>query len=94
MSLRDDLEAVRDRTLSRLNDQHDYFTYTKGAWRTLQLAVQRDGLKFSFQNLTTKSTVTQSGIYSPAPSVTSRMTWQQPPCSSSSRRSRVSSMTS
>ncbi|HXE51561.1 MAG TPA: hypothetical protein VN541_01015, partial [Tepidisphaeraceae bacterium] len=62
MSLRDDLEAVRDRTLSRLNDQHDYFTYTKGAWRTLQLAVQRDGLKFSLQNLATKSTVTERDL--------------------------------
>jgi hypothetical protein len=62
MPLRDDLEAVRDRTLTVLADTHDYFTYTKGAWRTLQLAVQRDGLTFSLQNIATKSTVSEKDL--------------------------------
>ena len=44
MALRNEVEALRDRTLSALADTHDYYTYTTGAWRTLQLAVQRDGL--------------------------------------------------
>ena len=62
MPLRDDLEALRDRTLARLSDAHDYFTYTKGAWRTLQLAVQRDGLRFSLQNIATKTTVSERDL--------------------------------
>ena len=62
MPPRDELEAVPDRTLAVLADTHDYFTYTKGAWRTLQLAVRRDGLRFSLQNIATESTVSEKDL--------------------------------
>jgi len=62
VALRDQIEALRDRTLSALDDAHDYYTYTKGAWRTLKLAVQQDGLKFSLQNLATQSTVDEKAL--------------------------------
>ncbi|MFI5461649.1 MAG: hypothetical protein ACHRXM_40205, partial [Isosphaerales bacterium] len=62
MALRDEIEAVRDRALAGLNDAHDYFTYTKGAWRMLQFAVQRDGLKFSLRNPSTNSTVNEEAL--------------------------------
>ena len=53
---------MRDRTLSALADTHDYYTYTTGAWRTLQLAVQRDGLRFVLQNLATQSMVDEATL--------------------------------
>lgn len=62
MALREDIELVRDGTLSALNDAHDYYTYTKGAWRTLQLAVARDGLKFSLRNRATNSVVDEKDL--------------------------------
>jgi hypothetical protein len=62
MPLRADLEAVRDQALATLDDTHDYYTYTQGAWRTLNLAVQRDGMVFSLQNLATVSTVSEKDL--------------------------------
>src|SRR5438874_543796 len=62
MALRDEIEAARDRAIASLEDAHDYYTYTKGAWRILQLAVQRDGLKFSLHNRTTNSMVTEENL--------------------------------
>ena len=62
MPLRADLEAVRAPTISSLTDTHDYFTYTKGAWRTLLLAVQHDGLRFSLQNIVTKTKVSEKDL--------------------------------
>lgn len=59
MALRDEAEAIRDRALASLNDAHDYFTYTEGAWRMLQQAVQRDGLTFTLRNLSTGSSVNE-----------------------------------
>jgi hypothetical protein len=67
MALREDIEAVRDRALAGLNEAHDYFTYTKGAWRTLQVAVQRDGLKFSLRNFSTNSTINEQDLLGRAP---------------------------
>jgi hypothetical protein len=58
MTLRSDLEQIRDRALAALKDAHDYYSYTEGAWRTLQLAV-RDGLKFTLRNVVTNSTITE-----------------------------------
>ncbi len=62
MSLREEIEKVRDRALASLNDAHDYYAYTKDAWRTLQQAVQRDGLKLSWRNRSTKSSVNDQDI--------------------------------
>lgn len=62
MALRDEIEAARDRALSSLNDAHDYYTYTKRAWRTLQFAVQRRGLKFTWRNQSTNSIVSTKDL--------------------------------
>ncbi|HEY3246390.1 MAG TPA: hypothetical protein VGM03_23845 [Phycisphaerae bacterium] len=64
MALRGEIEAVRDRALSHLNAAHDYYTYSKEVWRTLQLVVQRDGLKFSHRNRATNSTVNEQNFLS------------------------------
>jgi hypothetical protein len=62
MALRDEIEALRDRTLSALNNAHDYFTYPKRAWRILHAAVHREGRKFTLRNLSTKSTVDEKDL--------------------------------
>ncbi len=62
MALRDGIALSRDQTLSVLNDAHDYFTYTKGAWRMLQVAVHRKKIKFSLRNRSTNSIVTESDL--------------------------------
>ena len=59
MALREEMESVRDRALASLNGAHDYFTYTQNAWRTVQQAVERDGLKFSWRNRHTNSSVNE-----------------------------------
>lgn len=62
MPLRDDLEKIRDRAIATLNDAHDYFTYTKDAWRTLQQDVQFDGRHFTWQNKSTTSSITEKDV--------------------------------
>jgi hypothetical protein len=62
MGLRQDIEAVRGRAMSRLNDAHDYYTFTKEAWRTLKLAVKRDNLNFSLHNQSTKSRIDEEDL--------------------------------
>jgi len=62
MPLKDEIERVRGRAIDALNDAHDYFTYTKTAWRTLQLDVQRDDRKITWQYLHTKSATTEKDI--------------------------------
>ena len=67
MPLRDDVEKIRDRAVASLNRAHDYFTYTRDAWRSLQRDVQRDGRKLSWQNTSTKSSITETDVLSHAP---------------------------
>jgi predicted exporter len=62
MALRQDIEAIRDLAIMRLNDAHDYVTYTKATWRALQRAVRQDGLKFSWRNVSTSSLVSEQDL--------------------------------
>jgi hypothetical protein len=62
VALRDEIEATRDRALTALNAAHDYFTFTVGAWRTLQYAVQEDGLTYSLRNRLTGSTASEQDL--------------------------------
>src|SRR5438270_4324387 len=62
MSLRDDVEKIRDQAIVTLNDAHDYFTYTRDAWRSLQQDVQRQGRKLTWQNTATKSSITEKDV--------------------------------
>jgi hypothetical protein len=56
MALADEIQALTVRTLSALEASHDYYTYTKRAWRLLQQIV-KDGRRFSFRNRTTGTRV-------------------------------------
>jgi hypothetical protein len=66
VSLRDEIERTRDRAIAALNEAHDYFAFTAGAWRTLERAVFRGGLKFSLRNRSTKTTVGERSLMSRA----------------------------
>jgi hypothetical protein len=59
MGLREEIQAVRDRALTNLKHAHDYYTYTKSAWRTLQQLIQRSGLKFTWQNRHTNTVLSE-----------------------------------
>lgn len=62
MSLRTEIEKIRDQAIVSLDDAHDYFTHTKYAWRSLQQGVQRDGVKLSWRNFSTNLTVNEREI--------------------------------
>jgi hypothetical protein len=62
MPLRDEIERARDQAIDALNNAHDYFTYTKDAWRSLQLDIQGEGRKISWQNRHTKSSITEKDV--------------------------------
>lgn len=62
MPLRDEIEKIRDRAITALNAAHDYFTYTKDAWRTLQQDVEREGRRFTWVNTSTKSSITEKDV--------------------------------
>ncbi len=62
MPLRDDIEQARDKALSALKDAHDYFAYTKDAWRTIQQDIQRKGRKLTWTNTSTSTSVTEKDV--------------------------------
>lgn len=62
MPLRDDIEQARGKALTALSDAHDYFAYTKDAWRTLQQDVLREGRKLTWTNTATNSTIAEADI--------------------------------
>lgn len=62
MPLCDDIQRARDNAIAALNDAHDYFTYTKDAWRTLQQDVQREGRTLKWENTSTKSSITETDV--------------------------------
>lgn len=62
MPLRSDIERIRDRSIVALNDAHDYFTYTRDAWRSLQQDVQRQGRTLLWRNRSTQSSITERDI--------------------------------
>lgn len=62
MPLRDKVEAIRDQSLAALNAAHDYFTYTRDAWRSLQQDVQRQGRTVLWRNRSTNSSITEKEV--------------------------------
>jgi hypothetical protein len=62
MSLRAEIEAVRDLAVSRLDDAHDYYSFTAGAWRTLQQLVEQQGLTFTLENRATGTRVAEADL--------------------------------
>ena len=62
MPLRDDIERIRDGAILTLNDAHDYFIYTRDAWRSLQQDVQRHGKTLLWRNLSTNSYITERDV--------------------------------
>jgi hypothetical protein len=62
MALRDEIQGIRDRTIDSLNDAHDYFEYTKYAWRSIQQDVQRGGRQLRWENLSTRSALTEKDV--------------------------------
>lgn len=52
----DEVRELASRTLSSLDASHDYYTYTKRAWRLLQQII-KEGRKFTFHNRTTGTRV-------------------------------------
>lgn len=62
MSLRTEIENIRDAALAALNHSHDYFTYTKDAWRSLQQDVQREGRTLLWRNLSTRSSINEKDV--------------------------------
>ncbi len=57
MSIRDDIESLKDRSLKRLNHAHDYFNASKRTWRLLSTHVTAE-TKFSIKNEVTGSVTT------------------------------------
>src|ERR1700683_4749388 len=62
MPLRNDIEIARDSAMTALNDAHDYFAYTKDAWRTLQQDVKLRGRTLQWTNASTASSMTEKDI--------------------------------
>ncbi len=62
MTLRDEIEAIRNRAIKNLNAAHDYYTYAQRAWRALQQVVENEGLKFSWRNISTHSTINEQNF--------------------------------
>jgi hypothetical protein len=61
MALADDIQELARRTISGLNESHDYYTYTKRVWRLLQQLV-KEGREFTFRNLTTGTKVDEQAL--------------------------------
>jgi hypothetical protein len=60
--LKDEITAARDAALSDLAASHDFYAYSKAAWRAVQQAIQRDGLTFRWQNVVTQSTLDEQAL--------------------------------
>ena len=65
MALRDDIQSLRDRTLTDLIAADDYFTETKIAWHIATKAIQ-GGASFSIRSMTTGSLITHGDLVSKA----------------------------
>jgi hypothetical protein len=61
MGLAEDIRRVADVALAALNDTHDYFTFTKRAWRLMHTVVN-EGRKFTLVNSQTKTRMDQRAI--------------------------------
>lgn len=62
MSLRSDIEALRDTTVTALTAAHDHFVYTKKIWRVVDIEVRRRGRKIRLDNKVTGSVVNEQDL--------------------------------
>ena len=62
MSLRSDVEALRDSTVAGLAAAHDHFAYTKKLWRLIDVEIRRRGRKIVLSNTVTGSRVTERDL--------------------------------
>jgi hypothetical protein len=66
MALADDLRALADRSLAALHEGHDYFAFSKRAWKLLQKDIEK-GRKLSLHNPATGTKVDEEVLHSLAP---------------------------
>ncbi len=59
--LRITLQDLEKKTLTALDEIHDYYTYTKRVWRSLQKDIKQ-GRKFTLRNPVTKAQVTEQDL--------------------------------
>lgn len=62
MSLRSDVEVLRDETVVALAAAHDHFVYTKKIWRIVDVEVRRRGRRIRLENKQTGSTITERDL--------------------------------
>lgn len=63
MSLREEIELLRDQTLAALDGAWDYYSDSKNVWRAFQLLV-KEGHKFNFTNIETGAQVDEAALAS------------------------------
>jgi hypothetical protein len=62
MSLRTDVEMLRDATTAALTAAHDHFVYTKKIWRIVDIEVRRRGRRIRLDNKVTGSVVNEQDL--------------------------------
>lgn len=65
MTLKEEIEALRDRVLPQLDSAHDYYADTRIAWRLVHKLIAA-GHKFTVRNPTTGTVTTQADLASKA----------------------------
>jgi hypothetical protein len=61
MAIADEIRDLQSRTVSALDASHDYYTYTKRAWRLIQEII-KDGRRLKFRNLTTGTSIDEQAL--------------------------------
>lgn len=62
MSLKKDVESLRDATVAGLAAAHDHFVYTKKVWRIVDVEVRRRGRKIVLNNTVTGTRLTEVDV--------------------------------
>lgn len=62
MSLRTEVEKLRDETVQALTAAHDHFVYTKKIWRIVDIEVRRRGRRIRLDNKVTGSIVNEQDL--------------------------------
>jgi len=62
MSLKSEIETLRDTTASGLSAAHDHFVYTKKLWRIIDIEIRRRGRKIILDNKVTGSRLTERDL--------------------------------
>jgi hypothetical protein len=62
LALAETIESLRANSVASLDAAHDYYTHTRKLWRLLQVAVEREGRKFTLKNPQTGRVVNQDDM--------------------------------